>query len=259
MKPQLTHGNKITTPRNRAGGSPNPFPMTKKTQTPPSLDYFGARYYSSGLSVWLSVDALAGKYPGTPAFMYVRGNPVMLVDKWGLKPEKDDPPKGMNPELEPEDPVGNYYGNGKKIPYYKNGSTSPSQPITTNTNNINIGKELLSFIFNLPFKSGGFPDIDMFNVSGIKPTYNNSMKYRNCDGNCYMATIGRVNKTYKNIYGSTPIKIIFNKNGSVTTKDYQLASSQYQMSNHKFYGYGVGGVLASKGLAVVVPQSMILS
>jgi len=47
------------------------------------LDYFGARYYSSGLSVWLSLDALAGKYPSTSAFMYVRGNPVMLVDPDG--------------------------------------------------------------------------------------------------------------------------------------------------------------------------------
>ncbi len=47
------------------------------------LDYFGARYYSSGLSVWLSGDALADKYPGTSAFMYVHGNPVMLVDPDG--------------------------------------------------------------------------------------------------------------------------------------------------------------------------------
>ena len=47
------------------------------------LLYLKARYYSSGLSVWLSVDALAGKYPSTSAFMYVRGNPVMLVDPDG--------------------------------------------------------------------------------------------------------------------------------------------------------------------------------
>ena len=55
----------------------------KERDAATGLDYFGARYYSSGLSVWLSVDALAGKYPSTSAFMYVRGNPVVLVDPDG--------------------------------------------------------------------------------------------------------------------------------------------------------------------------------
>ena len=45
--------------------------------------YFGARYYDSELSVWLSVDPLASKYPSMSAFMYVAGNPVMLVDPDG--------------------------------------------------------------------------------------------------------------------------------------------------------------------------------
>ena len=32
------------------------------------LDYFGARYYSSGLSVWLSLDVLAGEYHNESPF-----------------------------------------------------------------------------------------------------------------------------------------------------------------------------------------------
>jgi RHS repeat-associated protein len=44
---------------------------------------FGARYYDSGLSVWLSVDPLADKYPSMSPFMYTAGNPVMLVDPDG--------------------------------------------------------------------------------------------------------------------------------------------------------------------------------
>ena len=45
--------------------------------------YFGARYYDSDLSVWLSVvpiaiGTLAGKYPSMSAYMYCAGNPVML-------------------------------------------------------------------------------------------------------------------------------------------------------------------------------------
>ena len=46
--------------------------------------YFGARYYDSDVSVWLSVDPLARKYPSTSPFMYVRGNPVILVDPTGM-------------------------------------------------------------------------------------------------------------------------------------------------------------------------------
>ena len=101
------HPNQITTPPQAQA-----FPA-KKRDLETGLDYFGARYYSSGLSVWLPVHALAGKYPGTSAFMYVRGNPVVLVDKWGLKPEKDDPPKGMNPELyDNTEEIDEYRGNG---------------------------------------------------------------------------------------------------------------------------------------------------
>jgi RHS repeat-associated protein len=58
------------------------------------LDYFGARYYSSDLSVWLSVDPLAFKYPGISPYAYVFNNPIMYIDKWGLEGEKPNPPKG---------------------------------------------------------------------------------------------------------------------------------------------------------------------
>ncbi len=46
--------------------------------------YFGARYYSSNISIWLSVDPLASKFPDISPYAYVFNNPVMYVDKWGL-------------------------------------------------------------------------------------------------------------------------------------------------------------------------------
>ena len=55
------------------------------------FDYFGARYYNSDLSIWLSVDPLASKYPSMSPYMYTAGNPVMLVDPDGRdnkKPER---------------------------------------------------------------------------------------------------------------------------------------------------------------------------
>ena len=47
------------------------------------FDYFGARYYASDLSIWLSFDPLASKYPSMSPYIYAAGNPVMLVDPDG--------------------------------------------------------------------------------------------------------------------------------------------------------------------------------
>ena len=42
--------------------------------------YFGARYYNSALSIWLSVDPMSDKYPGVSPYAYCANNPVKLVD-----------------------------------------------------------------------------------------------------------------------------------------------------------------------------------
>ena len=41
---------------------------------------FGARYYSSDLSIWLSVDPMSGKYPSLSPYVYCADNPVKCVD-----------------------------------------------------------------------------------------------------------------------------------------------------------------------------------
>ena len=48
--------------------------------------YFGARYYSSDLSLWLSVDPMSDKYPSLPPYNYCAWNPMKLVDPDGNKP-----------------------------------------------------------------------------------------------------------------------------------------------------------------------------
>jgi len=50
------------------------------------LYYYGARYYSPELSIWLSVDPLADKYPSASSYMYCNGNPVILKDPDGRFP-----------------------------------------------------------------------------------------------------------------------------------------------------------------------------
>ena len=47
------------------------------------LSYFGSRYYSSDLSVWLSVDPMSAKYPSLSPYTYCADNPVKLTDPDG--------------------------------------------------------------------------------------------------------------------------------------------------------------------------------
>ncbi len=56
----------------------------KERDAETGFDYFGARYYASDLSIWLSVDPLSDEYPSTSPFMYVLGNPIALIDPTGM-------------------------------------------------------------------------------------------------------------------------------------------------------------------------------
>jgi len=47
-------------------------------------NYFGARYYNSDISVWLSVDPMSDEYPSTSPFAYVENNPIMFIDPTGM-------------------------------------------------------------------------------------------------------------------------------------------------------------------------------
>ena len=55
----------------------------KEKDTETGLSYFGARYYSSDLSIWLSVDPMSDKYPSMSPYVYCANNPVKLVDPNG--------------------------------------------------------------------------------------------------------------------------------------------------------------------------------
>ena len=50
---------------------------------PSNLHSPSARYYNSALSIWLSVDPMADKYPSTSPYTYCANNPVRLVDPNG--------------------------------------------------------------------------------------------------------------------------------------------------------------------------------
>ena len=55
----------------------------KEPDNETSNTYFGARYYDSELSGWLSVDPMSDKYPSLSPYCYSADNPVVLVDPNG--------------------------------------------------------------------------------------------------------------------------------------------------------------------------------
>ena len=55
----------------------------KERDSETGLSYFGSRYYSSDLSIWLSVDPMSDKYPSLSPYSYCANNPVKVVDPNG--------------------------------------------------------------------------------------------------------------------------------------------------------------------------------
>jgi RHS repeat-associated protein len=62
--------------------APNKF-TDKERDEKTGYDYFGARYYDSDLSQWLSVDPMSDKYHNLSPYNYCAWNPVILVDPDG--------------------------------------------------------------------------------------------------------------------------------------------------------------------------------
>ena len=52
------------------------------------LYYAGARYYDPKISIWLSVDPLAEKFPNFNPYNYVMQNPINLIDPTGMCPDE---------------------------------------------------------------------------------------------------------------------------------------------------------------------------
>ena len=65
----------------------SPFKFSAKEKDPETgYSYFGARYYSPELSVWLSVDPKATLMPSWSAYSYAFNNPVVFIDPDGKLP-----------------------------------------------------------------------------------------------------------------------------------------------------------------------------
>ena len=71
-----------TTPSPRPPAESYTF-SAKEKDSETGLSYFGSRYYSSDLSIWLSVDPMSDKYASLSPYVYCADNPVKLVDPNG--------------------------------------------------------------------------------------------------------------------------------------------------------------------------------
>jgi len=68
----------------RSGGWNSMYTFSaKEKDTETGYSYFGSRYYSSDLSIWLSLDPMSDKYPSMSPYTYCANNPIKLVDPNG--------------------------------------------------------------------------------------------------------------------------------------------------------------------------------
>ena len=61
------------------------------------LHYYGARYYDSDISQWLSIDPMADKYPSLSPYNYCADNPVILVDPDGRDFDQESKEQYISP------------------------------------------------------------------------------------------------------------------------------------------------------------------
>ena len=78
----LPYGEDLVNQQHTAVGAMYTF-SAKEKDAETGYSYFGSRYYNSDLSIWLSVDPMADKYPSMSSYVYCADNPVKLVDPNG--------------------------------------------------------------------------------------------------------------------------------------------------------------------------------
>lgn len=85
MHIRSTYKSSCSRPRKRPENTAILYPLStgKEKDSETGYYYFGARYYNSYLSLWLSVDPMSDKYPSLSPYNYCAWNPMKIVDPDG--------------------------------------------------------------------------------------------------------------------------------------------------------------------------------
>ena len=68
----------------RTGSYSSPYTFSaKEKDTESGYNYFGARYYTDNIMMWLSVDPMSDERPNVSPYSYCQNNPIGRVDTWG--------------------------------------------------------------------------------------------------------------------------------------------------------------------------------
>ncbi len=119
----------------------------KEKDVETGYSYFGARYYDSDISVWLSVDPLASQYPSMSAYMYTAGNPMMLVDPDGR--EFDDPndvTRARNSQTEARNRVAELNNNIKALESKESLTDSEKQTLADSKDQVKVLEDHVSHL-----------------------------------------------------------------------------------------------------------------
>jgi len=113
-----------------------------------SYKYFGARYYNSDISVWLSVDPLSDFRQGLSPYNYVQWNPSNRIDPSGMLDFKGGPGKKGKRPRNKRFRMNNRKFTGRNLRW--KGSRGTSSPPVTKLNSLKRNLGLTNRIATVP-------------------------------------------------------------------------------------------------------------
>ena len=189
--------------------------------------YFGARYYSPELSVWLGIDPLADKAPGWTPYRYGFNNPTRFIDPTGMietdpdgDPEKklDITPKCPSPQQPAPSPIEVPKVDGQLTPIYK----KPGEELSE----LNTGLGALGTVFGAS---------ELY----LKANSRSNFNYTRFNGSNSSIRAGQLSNTF-----ATLGKFTFVGSSII---DLSLGALGYQSFSKSFLNIGVGGAAMALG------------